>query len=164
MAQFQEMDDLHPIDLVQSLAQSREWIFERTHDDQIAVVVEGLWQQYAISLVWSEPNETLRLVCSFEFAPPENRFPALYETLNLANDRCWSGAFTYWHDQQSMAFIYGLNLAGGAVASPEQVDEVLRISVATCEKLYPAFQLVSWGDARPVEALEMAIVEGYGRA
>lgn len=162
--QIQDLEDLHPIDLVQSLAQSREWVFERTDDDQIAVVVDGLWQQYSISLIWSERFETLRLVCSFEFSPPHTKRAALYETLNLANDSCWNGAFTYWEDQQVMAFIYGLNLAGGAVASPQQVDNMMRISVAACEKLYPAFQLVSWGDDTPKIAMLAAINDAYGRA
>ena len=161
---IQEMEDLHPIDLVQSLAQSHDWVFERQNDDQIAVVVEGLWQQYAVSLVWSELNETLRLVCSFEFAPPEAKLAALYETLNLANDSCWSGAFSYWRDQQTMAYIYGLNLSGGAVASPQQVDDMMRIAVAACEKLYPAFQLVSWGDDTPQQAMQAAISDAFGRA
>lgn len=162
--QIQEMEDLHPIDLVQTLAQTRDWVFERTHDDQIAVMVEGLWQQYAISLVWSERNETLRLVCSFEYAPPQEKLSALYETLNLANDSCWNGAFAYWNDQQAMAFIYGLNLSGGAVASPQQVDNMMRMSVAACEKLYPAFQLVSWGDDTPQSAMLAAINDAHGRA
>ncbi len=162
--QIQDMDDLHPIDLVQSLAASNDWVFERTHSDHIAVVVEGLWQQYAISLIWSEPNETLRLVCSFEFSAQQGRLPELYETLNLANDNCWNGAFAYWEDQQSMAYIYGLNLSGGAVASSSQVDDMLRIAVATCEKLYPAFQLVSWGNDTPKAAMQLAMNDGYGRA
>ncbi len=162
--QIQDLDDLHPIDLVQSLATSKDWVFERTHYDQIAVVVEGLWQQYAISLVWSEASETLRLVCSFEFSPPPARLPELYETLNLANDSCWKGAFAYWQDQQCMAYIYGLNLSGGAVASTAQVDDMLKIAVATSEKLYPAFQLVSWGGDTPKAAMQVAINDGYGRA
>lgn len=161
---IQELDDLHPIDLVQSMAQSRDWVFERTNDDQIAVVVEGVWQCYAISLVWSEQNETLRLVCSFDFSLPVGRLPALYEALNLANDSCWSGAFTYWRDQKTMAFIYGLNLAGGALATTEQVDEIIRTSLVACEKLYPAFQLVSWGEDSPEAALKIAINDAYGRA
>jgi len=161
---IQELEDLHPIDLVQSLAQTRDWVFERHDDDQIALVVEGLWQQYAVSLVWSEQSETLRLVASFEFSPPKAKLAAMYETLNLANDSCWSGAFSYWQDQQTMAYIYGLNLAGGAVASPQQVDNMMRNSVAVCEKLYPAFQLVSWGDDSPKSALRAAINDAYGRA
>ena len=161
---IQELEDLHPIDLVQSLAQSHDWVFERQNDDQIAVVVEGLWQQYAVSLVWSEMNETLRLVCSFEFTPPDAKLAALYETLNLANDSCWSGAFSFWQDQETMAYIYGLNLSGGAVASPQQVDDMMRLAVAACEKLYPAFQLVSWGDDTPQLAMQAAISDAYGRA
>lgn len=161
---LQYLEDLHPIDLVQSLARTRAWVFERQNDDEIALVVEGQWQQYAVSLVWSERSETLRLVCSFEFSPPDGRLSALYETLNIANDSCWSGAFSYWQAQKTMAYIYGLNLAGGAVASPEQIDNMMRISVATCEKLYPAFQLVSWGEETPQQAMRAAINDAYGRA
>jgi hypothetical protein len=50
----------------------------------------------ALTLAWSGSDETLRLICTFEMDPPEARLAALYETLNLANDRCWAGAFTYW--------------------------------------------------------------------
>lgn len=63
-----------------------------------------------------------------------------------------------------MAYIYGLNLSGGAVASPQQVDNMLRTSVAACEKLYPAFQLVSWGEDTPAQAMRAAINDAYGRA
>ncbi len=161
---IQELEELHPIDLVQSLAQTRDWVFERQNDDQIALVVEGLWQQYAISLVWSDRSETLRLVASFEFAPPAAKLAALYETLNMANDSCWSGAFSYWADQKTMAYIYGLNLSGGAIASSQQVDNMMRTAVAACEKLYPAFQLVSWGDDTPKQAMLAAINDAYGRA
>jgi hypothetical protein len=159
-----ELEELHPIDLVQSLAQTRDWVFERQNDDEIALVVEGLWRQYAVSLMWSDTHETLRLVCSFEFSPPQPRLAALYETLNLANDRGWSGAFSFWQDQQTMAYIYGLNLAGGALASTQQVDNMVRAGVAACEKLYPAFQLVSWGDDTPEQAMRAAISDAYGRA
>jgi hypothetical protein len=33
-----------------------------------------------------------------------------------------------------------------------------------CERFYPAFQLVGWGDRTPADALQVAIAEAYGRA
>ena len=34
-------EDIHPIDLVEHLAEHHDWDFDRIHDDQIAMAVEG---------------------------------------------------------------------------------------------------------------------------
>ena len=106
-------DDIHPIDLVEHLAEHHAWEFDRIHDDQIAMSVEGQWRNYSITLAWSAYDETLRMICTFEMEPPKATLPKLYEALNAINDRCWAGAYTYWEDQQLMVYRYGLVLAGG---------------------------------------------------
>src|SRR6056297_3858048 len=113
-------DDLHPIDIVETLAEHHSWEFDRIADDQIAMAVEGLWRTYSVTLAWSAYDETLRLICTFEMQPPGEKLPALYECLNAVNDGCWAGAFAYWRDQQLMTWRYGLVLAGGQTAVPEQ--------------------------------------------
>ena len=37
---FLDSEDLHPIDIVETLAQNHEWEFDRVTDDQIAMAVE----------------------------------------------------------------------------------------------------------------------------
>ncbi|GAB4298841.1 MAG: YbjN domain-containing protein [Roseovarius sp.] len=157
-------DDLHPIDIVEHLAERHEWEFDRIGDDQIAMAVEGQWRIYSITLAWSGHDETLRLVCSFEMDPPPHRLAVLYETLNEANDRCWAGAFTYWAEQKLMVFRYGLVMAGAAGVSPEQVDTLITAAVQSAERYYPAFQLAVWGSGSPREAMQVAIAEAYGTA
>ena len=46
-------DDIHPIDLVEHLAEHHDWEFDRVADDQIAMAVEGQWRTYSITLAWS---------------------------------------------------------------------------------------------------------------
>ncbi len=157
-------EDLHPIDLVEHIAEHHDWEFDRIADDQIAMAVVGQWRTYSITLAWSDYDETLRLICSFEMEPPEDRLPALYKTLNAVNDQCWAGAFTFWEEQKVMVFRYGLVLAGGQVAIPEQVDTLINAAVLSCERYYPAYQLVVWGERDPEDALQVAIAEAYGRA
>jgi len=161
---YLESEDLHPIDIVETLAEHRAWDFDRVADDQIAMAVEGQWRTYSITLAWSPFDETLRLICTFEMEPPEDKLPRLYEALNRTNDMCWNGAFTYWHEQRLMVFRYGLVLAGGQMASPEQIDRLIGSAVSNSERFYPAFQLVSWGDGPVEEAMQVAIAEAYGRA
>nr|WP_170614734.1 YbjN domain-containing protein [uncultured Ruegeria sp.] len=161
--QFLE-EDLHPIDIVEHLAEHHDWDFDRIGDDQIAMAVEGQWRTYSITLAWSNYDETLRMVCSFEMEPPAEREMQLYELLNKMNDQCWAGAFTYWANQKLMVYRYGLVLAGGQMASAEQIDTMINAAVLSAERYYPAIQLVTWGNRTPEEAIQVAIAEAYGRA
>ena len=157
-------DDIHPIDIVETLAQHRSWDFDRVGDDQIAMTVEGQWRTYSLTLAWSGGDETLRLICTYEMEPPSARLGALFEVLNLANDMVWAGGFTYWAPQGLVVWRYGLLLSGGQIAAPEQIDEMIRAAVAACERFYPAIQLVAWADRAPEDALKLAIAQAYGRA
>jgi len=157
-------DDLHPIDIVENLAAQHDWEFDRVTDDQIAMAVEGQWRTYALTLAWSAQDETLRLICTFEMEPPTDKMAALYEVLNRCNDLVWTGAFTYWAEQKLMVFRYGLCLAGGQMVASEQIDRLISGAITASERFYPAFQLVSWADKTPAEAMKVAIAEAYGRA
>jgi hypothetical protein len=150
-------EDIHPIDIVETLAANNEWDFDRISDEQIAMAVEGQWRTYSITLAWSGFDETLRMICTFDMDP-------LYELLNAVNDQCWAGAFTYWAEQKLMVYRYGLVLAGGHVASAEQIDTMIGAAVMSAERYYPAIQLSVWGDKTPQQALQVAIAEAYGRA
>ncbi len=161
---FLELDETHPIDLVEDIAANHAWEFDRVTDDQIAMAVEGLWRTYSLTLAWSAQDETLRLICTFEMEPPETRLPQLYDLLNRCNDTVWTGGFTYWADQKLMVWRYGLCLAGGQLVCAEQIDRLISAAVTASERFYPAFQLVAWGDRSPADAMKVAIAEAYGRA
>lgn len=157
-------DDIHPIDIVEHLAEHNEWDFDRIADDQIAMAVEGQWRTYSITLAWSGYDETLRLVCTYEIEPPEEKFPALYALLNQINDQIWAGSFTFWEEQDMMVYRYGLLLAGDQFASPDQINTMIAAAVMSSERYYPALQLAIWGNKTPREAMQVAIAEAYGRA
>lgn len=157
-------DEIHPIDIVESLAEHRDWEFDRVADDQIAMAVQGQWRSYSLTLAWSGSDETLRLICTFEMEPPADRLPALMDLLNLVNDQGWAGSFGHWGEPGLMVWRYGLLLSGGQVASSEQVDTMIRAAIAACERYYPAFQLVAWSDRSAEDALQVAIAKGWGRA
>ena len=162
--QYREADDPHPIDIVQSIAAHQAWDFKRIGDDQISVTVKGQWKTYSVTLAWTESDETLRLICTFDMDPPEDRIAPLYEVLNLVNGNIWAGSFTYWADHSVMVYRYGLILHGGQIASKSQIDGMIAAAVHSAERYYPAFQLVTWGGRHPEDALQVAIAEAYGRA
>ncbi|MDB6180825.1 YbjN domain-containing protein [Paracoccus fistulariae] len=157
-------DEIHPIDIVESVAAHHDWEFDRLADDQIAMVVAGQWRNYSLTLAWSPRESVLRLICTFDMDPPAARLPLIYETINLANDQVWDGGFTFWSQQRLMVWRYGLVLAGDTFASPEQIDQMIGNALIACERFYPSFQLVGWGNTDPTAALDIAMGEAYGRA
>ena len=157
-------DELHPIDIVETLAEHHAWDFDRIAEDQIAMAIEGNWRTYSLTLAWSAHDDTLRLICAFDMTPPEERLPEFFAALDRANGMCWAGGFTLWRDQGLVAYRYGLVLAGGATASSEQVAEMVRRAVGASERFLPAFQLVCWGDTPADEAMSIAMNDAYGRA
>lgn len=161
---FFDLEDLHPIDIVQDMAATQEWEFDRIGEDQIAMAVEGQWRTYSVTLAWSDVDETLRLICSFDMEPPVHRMSDLYTALNEVNDNCWAGNFTYWADQKSMVFRYGLILTGGQIPSLDQIDTMISTAVLSSERYYPVFQVVTWGEQDLKPAMQVAIAEAYGSA
>ncbi len=156
--------DVHPIDIVETLAEQCSWDFDRVGEDQIAVAIEGAWRTYSLSLAWSGHDDMLRLFCTFDLNPPEERLGEFYRLLNIVNDKIWGGSFTLWREQELLAYRCGLTLAGGAHATPEQIESMLHSAIALSERFYPAFQLVGWSEESAEVAVEIAIEEAYGTA
>ena len=46
-------DEIHPIDIVEHLAEHHEWEFDRIEENQIAMAVQGQWRTYSIH--WHGP-------------------------------------------------------------------------------------------------------------
>ena len=157
-------EDVDPIDIVETLAEHYEWDFDRITDDQIAMAIEGSWRTYGVTLTWSSFDETLRILCSFEMNPPNEKINNLLEILNLANNKLWNGSFAFAEKQSLMIFRYGMNLAGGARASANQIDSIVENAIVACEQFYPAFQLTCWGNESPEASLTIAFDKSYGRA
>ncbi|MEM7526173.1 MAG: YbjN domain-containing protein [Pseudomonadota bacterium] len=159
-----ENTDIHPIDMVETLAEQSAWDFDRMGEDQIAMVVEGTWRNYSLSLAWSERDDMLRLIASFEMVPHDDCRAAFQELLVMVNDRIWNGAFSLWPEQGLVAFRYGLTLAGGASATPEQIEAMVLSALALSERFYPAFQACAWTNETAEQALDFVIEDAYGTA
>lgn len=156
--------DIHPIDMVETLAESCDWEFDRVGENQIAMAIEAQWRTYSLTLAWSGSDDILRLIATAEFAPEEERLAEFHKLLNLINDRIWCGCFSHWAEQELLAFRYGLTLAGGADATPEQIETMVLNAVALFERFYPAIQLVCFAGETAERAAEIAIGEHYGTA
>ena len=58
--------EIHPVDLIEQVAHTNDWAFERTGDDEISISVAGSWTDYHVSFSWMEDFEALHLACAFD--------------------------------------------------------------------------------------------------
>ena len=65
--------DIHPVDVIEHVANTNDWAFERTGDDEIAITVAGTWTEYEVSFSWMEDFEALHLACAFDIKVPDTR-------------------------------------------------------------------------------------------
>ena len=58
----------------------------------------------------------------------------------------------------------GALLGEGGMLGLGQAQSLVEIAVEECDRFYPAFQFVLWGDKTPAEALDAAMVDAAGEA
>ena len=88
----------------------------------------------------------------------------IYELLALVNDSMWLGHFGIWESEGLPMFRHALPLRGAPFLAPEQVEDLLDVTISECERFYPAFQFLVWGGKNPSDALDAAIIETVGEA
>lgn len=154
----------HPVDTIEYVANMRDWNFERTGDDEIAVAVAGHWTNYHVSYAWMEDFESLHFACAFDVKVQKNRINELIRLLALINEQMLMGHFDFWEQEGAIMFRQSLLLAGGAEATEEQVEVLLTSAVEVCETYYQAIQAVMWSGAKAKAALEQAMFETVGEA
>jgi len=154
----------NPLEVVEHMATGNNWPFERSGEDEIALVVTGRWTEYQLSFTWMREIEALHLPCAFDMKVPELRLAEVQQLVALINEQLWIGHFDVWMQNSMVMFRHALVLAGGVAASGRQCEAVLASALDACERYYPAFQFVVWAGKSAREAMDSAMFETSGEA
>lgn len=163
MADTAAADARNPVDLVEQVASANDWPCERTHDDELTLIVAGTWADYHVSLNWRGDLETLHIAAAFDFRIPPARIGEVYKLVAQINEQLWIGHFDIWAQDGLIMFRHGLML-NEAIATPGQCEALLRAALEACERYYQAFQYVVWAGRTSRDALAGAIFETEGQA
>jgi hypothetical protein len=159
-----EQSRTNPLDVVETMASTNDWSFERAGEDEITIVVAGKWTDYQVSFTWMFDIEALHLACAFEFKVPERCKVEVGALISMINEQMWVGHFDLWINDGLVMYRHALVLAGGVAASNRQCEALLATALDSCERYYPAFQFVVWSGKSAREALDSAMFETAGEA
>jgi len=154
----------NPVDMIEVVAASNEWSFERSGEDEIAMTIEGRWSDYHVSFSWMEDYEALHLACAFDINVPDNRVNEVVKLLFQVNGQLLMGHFDLWQQEHVIIFRQSLLLAGGAEPTNQQVEVLLSSALETCELYFQAFQFVIWSGMDAKAAVETVMFETVGEA
>jgi hypothetical protein len=159
-----EVRQVNPVDVVERVAATNAWSFERAGDDEITISINGRWTSYQVAFTWMDDIEALHLACAFDLKVPERRHAELLALISNVNEQLWLGHFDLWSQDGVVMFRHALILAGGVEASRRQCEVLLDAAIDACERYYQAFQFVVWAGTSAREAIDAALFETNGEA
>lgn len=157
-------DDAAPVDMLASLFEARGWAYEFVGDDEISGEVQGSWACYQLRGIWRAEDRVLQLICLPDIRVPDDKRAATHEVLSLINEQLWLGHFDVWSNGGVLLYRHGLMLGDEGLLSPSQAQLAVEAAIEECDRFYPAFQFILWGDKSPAEALAAALVDAAGEA
>ena len=159
-----EADDAAPVEMLAQLFEAHGWPCEFTGEDEISGEIQGSWTTYQVKGVWRREDRVLQLLCLPEIRVPDTKRKVAYELLAMINEQLWLGHFDIWSQGGVLLYRHGLMLGEEGLLSLTMAQVAVEAAVSECDRFYPAFQFVLWGDKSPREALDAALVDAAGEA
>ncbi len=157
-------DEAAPVDMLASLFEARGWPHEFVGQDEISADVQGSWATYQLRAIWRPEDHVLQLLCLPDIRVTDDKRQAMFEVLALINEQLWLGHFDVWSNGSVLLYRHGLMLGDEGLLSPGQAQIAVESAIEECDRFYPAFQFILWGDKNPTEALAAALVDAAGEA
>lgn len=157
-------DDAAPLDMLAALFEARGWGCEIVSDDEMTGEIQGSWAKFQLRCIWRAPDNVLQLLCLPDIRVPSGKRGAANELLAMVNEQVWLGHFDIWSHGGVLLYRHALLLGDEGLLSLAQAQSMVEAAVDECDRFYPAFQFVLWGDKSPSEALDAAMVDAAGEA
>jgi hypothetical protein len=150
--------------MLASLFEARGWPCEFVSEDEISGEIQGSWANYQLRGIWREEDRVLQLLCLPDVRVPTGKRAVVFELLAMVNEQLWLGHFDIWSNGGVLLYRHGMMLGDDGLLSLSQAQAVVETAVEECDRFYPAFQFVLWGDKTPADALDSALVDAAGEA
>jgi len=95
--------------------------------------------------------------------PREKRI-SVNHLLALINQRMWMGHFDLCSEDGTPTYRHTIPTRGLSSVTVEQLEDMMDIALAECERFFPAFQFLLWGSYTPEEAVSAALLDCVGEA
>ena len=153
-----------PIEMFEAYFDARGCASERVGDGEVVASASGSWSQYELRAVWRSDDQVLQFLAFPDIKVVTNKKAQIYEALGLINEQLWMGHFEYWQGPGVIAFRHAILVDPSGAIGFETAEGVSEAALEECERFFPVFQFVLWGDKSPTEAIQAALIDTVGEA
>lgn len=159
----EDEDAAAPLAMLAALFQANHWPCE-TGPDELSGTIQGSWAKYQLKGLWRADDNVLQIIALPDIRVAEDKRAAAFELLALVNEQMWIGHFDLWSNGGTLLYRNATLLGDDGLLTLSQAQALVETAVEECDRFYPAFQFVLWGDKPPREALAAAMVDAAGEA
>lgn len=157
----------NPLDRVEDVMHANNWVFSRINDDELMVQISGRCCAYNLFFIWQEEMSALQFCAQYNFTVnPQQLEKAAVALMNI-NQKLWMGHFEIPVDTKIPAFRHTCLYRGMQRTSAADLEDLVEIALAQCEKHYAAFYILSHSnDTQRVDDqnLSLALMETMGES
>jgi len=154
----------NPIELMEQFVDANEWRLHHATPNEISVEVPGKWSDYHLTFTWQDKHDALHVSAVLDIFIIDQQMDAAREVITRINSQIWLGHFDLLGDDGSVLFRCTLPLRGTGGATPEQIEDLIDISLGECERAYPALFQIATGVVSVQLAVDTAFLETAGTA
>ena len=162
---YTELTDskFHPINVLEEIIISKNWVFERPIEDEIYIEVPTKYSNLIIQVTWLKNQSRIEIRTFFYNKMDFSDNIEIYKLLNLINNKIDYGHFilnenSYPTFKNSIIVQDHINIKFGLLR------EVLNYAILESEKFFPILQLVLWGGKKAEEAILFFDFKTEGKA
>ncbi|MFC4291200.1 YbjN domain-containing protein [Sphingorhabdus arenilitoris] len=159
-----DRDESAPMDMFAALFEARGWSHEANGDEEVSAEYKGSWASYQIRAIWRGEDNSLQVIILPDVTVPSDKRNDIYRALGLINEQLWMGHFDIWSNNGILLFRHGSLLPPNGMLGIDQAQTIIDVAIDECERFYPVFQFIIWGDKSPEDAIASALVETHGEA
>lgn len=157
--------NFNPIDIVEDIFTAKSYELERRSAEEVAIEVQGKWNNMLLFFSWEENLRCLHLSCLMNIETTIEDRSKVFELMALVNEELWLGHFSYWTEQNMPVFKHAILLDDDDFSHIEsKIAQVIEIAIKECERMYPIFNVVLTKGMDPKQALYPLSMTTLGNA
>ena len=154
----------NPIDTVENIFATRSYEFDRRTNNEVAVEVQGKWNNMLLFFAWEENMRCLHMSCLMDIQSSIEDRSKIFELLAMANEDLWVGHFSYWTEQKMPVFKHSMIVNNNEAEFEQKISQLADIAIKECERMFPIFNVVLTKGMSPQQAMYPMMMETVGRA
>jgi hypothetical protein len=159
----------NPIDMIEDIIFQENWTHERISLQELIICIRGQWGEYHANIIWDQDSDILQTSIGFNLGIPQQQFSKYInsELKNLifkVNEQMQIGHFEIWHEEHMIVWRSGQVLSKKNKHEPSDFERLIELALNDCNRFYPAFQYVLWGNTTAEDAFKIALFDTIGSA